>query len=373
MLDPTTPSTPQSRLKKSLSLRSQRPIYRRLLIPLILSPSLLLLFVSRHLLSDIEDQHHSNTFPNTLSISQLQSLNDSQLVLHLATNLHFWLSGPPSHTLIQIASVSDRRIAIQAILTPTNEITQKSNIPKGIVDIGAANGQPLSWFLFGNQSIVPINWLLSIEPHPSLFQIMIKQIKEKIQNTSLTFWPIQIAIGDNKGKEEMNLDKNNPTFSCISCNNKQVDEKIQVDINILDDLILEQGKKELNFSFEQGKEETKILLLHCNTHGHDTYVFQGAKKLFENQLIEYVLVPFDLSLFPGKIEAVDMIMTAISGGMRCIQLGYINKQPTNINLKEEDLPKSFGKEISNRDTAQEFFDHVHTANFPTELMCVKRS
>ena len=169
----------------------------------------------------------------------------------------------------------------------------KQNNPV-VFDIGANKGQSILTYkgLFKEAEI------FSFEPNPLLFS----GLKNQFSSDSKVHL-YQDALGEQKGNNEFIIYENNElsSFKSIEVNsvnpfsNEQINSKIIVKTNTLDEFVLEHGVK-------------KIDILKIDTQGYELEILKGATNCLKNGIIENIYLELNfIEMYKNQSNYLDIL------------------------------------------------------------------
>lgn len=164
----------------------------------------------------------------------------------------------------------------ESLVAKTLSLLQKGDV---FVDIGAYMG---TYTLLGSQYVGKLGKVISIEPHPETFQILMKNVSG-LENVQC----YQVALSDSEGKATFFLNSHAASSSLIGGKFGQNDDAVCVDVKTLDSLLL-------------GHSHVHVSMLKLDVEEAEFMVLKGAKYTLINSEPNLVIEVHrdSLSLWP---------------------------------------------------------------------------
>jgi len=203
-----------------------------------------------------------------------------------------------------------------------------------VFDVGANMGIVANWFA---QRCKHVH---AFEPHPeNLATIKSQQELRNINNITLH----NIALGRTHSKMQLHVKQFHGHHSLGDVDNSPTIDKIEVDVNTIDEVAKNLGIKEINF-------------LKIDVEGFESDVLHGAENLLKNKKIEYILFELQDSILQSinrtSSEVFEIIFNA---GYQIIDLNGNMQKDNNKTIPNGDyLACLDGSETAKKLAGSEF-------------------
>ena len=203
-----------------------------------------------------------------------------------------------------------------------------------VFDVGANMGIVANWFA---QRCKHIH---AFEPHPgNIATIKSQQELRNIHNITLH----NLALGRTNSKMQLHVKQFHGHHSLGDVDNSPTIDKIEVDVNTIDEVVNNLGIKEINF-------------LKIDVEGFESDVLHGAENLLKNKKIEYILFELQDSILQSinrtSSEVFEIIFNA---GYQIIDLNGNMQKDNNKTIPNGDyLACLDGSETAKKLAGSEF-------------------